>query len=84
MKQPVKIIFTCLAAVALGSAVAAPESGFASAAKPTQEGIDIATLIGELEQQQTQMLANQDAMEKRMASITEELRLAKAMIARAK
>ena len=84
MKQPIKIIFSCLAAVALGSAFAAPESGLAPAAKPTQEGIDIATLIGELEQQQAQMLANQDVMEKRMASIAEELRLAKAMIARAK
>lgn len=80
MKQPIKILFACIAAIALGSAFAAP----ATAPQPTKEAIDIATLIGEIEVQQTQMITNQDAMEKRMTSIAEELRLAKIMAARAK
>ena len=80
MKQPIKILFACIAAVALGSAFAAPTT----TVQPTKEAIDIATLIGEIEVQQTQMITNQDAMEKRMTSIAEELRLAKIMAARAK
>ena len=84
MKQPIKIIFACAVAAVLGSAFAAPTNSPQPAAKPTQEAIDIASLIGELEQQQAQMVANQEAIEKRVASIAEELRLAKAMVARAK
>lgn len=76
MKQPIKILFACGIAVALGSIFASPSSG-QQPVQPTQESIDIAKLIGEIEQQQTQFTANQDDMEKRMTAIAEEMRMAK-------
>ena len=80
MKQPIKILFACVAAVALGSAFAAPTN----APQPTQEAVELAKLIGEIEVQQTQLLSNQDALEKRITGIAEELRMAKIMASRAK
>jgi hypothetical protein len=83
MKQPAKILFACIVAVVVGGIAASPTNG-QQPAPPSQESLDIARLVGEIEQQQTQMIANQDAIEKRMAAIAEDLRLAKAMAARAK
>ena len=76
MKQPTKILFACAIAVVLGGVLAAPTSG-QQPAQPSQESLDIARLIGEIEQQQAQFIANQDTMEKRLVSITEELRQAR-------
>jgi hypothetical protein len=86
MKKPTKILSVCLAAVAIGAVAVAPSNGQqpAKAPQPTEEAIEIARLVGEIEKQQLQMVANQEAMEKKLASIAEELRLAKAMAARAK
>ncbi len=76
MKQPTKILFACAFAVVLGGVLAAPTSG-QQPAQPSQESLDIARLIGEIEQQQAQFIANQDTMDKRLLSIAEELRQAR-------
>jgi hypothetical protein len=44
--------------------------------------VDIARLIGEIELQQTQSIANQDAMEKKLAAIEEQMRQAKIFASR--
>ena len=76
MKQPIKILLACAFAVVLGGILAAPTSG-QQPAQPTAEAVEIAKLIGEVEQQQVQMLANQDAIETRMTAIAAELRTAR-------
>jgi hypothetical protein len=76
MKQPIKILFACAFAVVLGHILAAPTSG-QQPAQPTAEAVELAKLIGEVEQQQVRMSANQDAMETRMTAIAEELRTAR-------
>ncbi|MEK0451968.1 MAG: hypothetical protein RL088_4236 [Verrucomicrobiota bacterium] len=76
MKQPITTFCACAAAITLGALLAQPTSGQQPAAA-TPEAIEIARLIGEIEQQQIQFTANQDAMEKRMTAIAEELRLAR-------
>lgn len=76
MKQPITTFCACAAAVALGGLLAQPTSGQQPAAA-TPEAVEIARLIGEIEQQQIQFTANQDAMEKRMTAIADELRLAR-------
>jgi hypothetical protein len=81
MKQPTKILATCAIAVAMGGIFAFPTNG-QQPAHPTQEAIDIARLIGEIEVQQQQIVANQDAMEKRITAIAEEVRMAKIHAAR--
>jgi sensor histidine kinase regulating citrate/malate metabolism len=76
MKQPITTLCVLIAALAIGG-IFAPHSNGQQPSEATQEAIEIARLIGEIEQQQTQFTANQDAMEKRMTAITEELRLAR-------
>jgi hypothetical protein len=76
MKQPITMFCACAAAVALGGILAQPTNG-QQPAPANQEAIEIARLIGEIEQQQAQFTANQEAMENRMTAIAEELRLAR-------
>ncbi len=76
MNQPIKILFACASAVVLGHVLAAPTIG-QQPAPPTPEAVEIAKLIGEIEQQQILMTANQDAAEARMTAIAAELRTAR-------
>ncbi len=76
MKQPITTLCVLVAAVVAGG-IFAPQTNGQQPAEATQEAIEIARLIGEIEQQQIQFTANQDAMEKRMTIIAEELRMAR-------
>lgn len=82
MKQPITTFCALIAAVIVGG-IFAPQSNGQQPAQPTHEAIEIARIIGEIEQQQAQFTANQEAMEKRLTTITEELRLARIYATRA-
>ena len=80
MNKPNKLLLAGLGAAAFAGVALSPHP---SAAQTPDEQRQIAQLIAEVAQQQTQIVANQKLIDDKLTAIAENLRLAKIFVSRA-
>ena len=79
MNKPNKLLLAGLGAAAFAGMALSPQPSSAQAPGEQQQ---IAQLIAEIAQQQTQIVANQKLIDEKVATIAEHLRLAKIFVSR--
>lgn len=79
MKQPYKLLIAGFCAVAFAVAALCPQTLKAQAEDEQQQ---IAKLVSEISQQQTQIVANQKLIDDKVAVVAESLRVAKIFVSR--